>query len=215
MEIFMENEKELILKQIQTIQNSVSNRAKVMPDAPAHYFVWAFLSFISIATPYWITTVANFTGLDYALILALELILMLIIGFGLTSMLLQKELDSSGLICVPELRIMRNVYLVTLSFSAILTLILVDAQMYYFISGIWLFALGLSMYVENALSKRFFGNMGIYLVLISFAFLLFCYFSNLPKEELCFIGDSFGFVFISGLLAFLGIKLYSLKNNNV
>lgn len=207
----MQEEKELVLRQINTIAQTVHSSAKVMPDAPEHYFIWALLSAISIATPYWIEAVMQITLLSKSVVVALELIIMLIVGFGLTSLLLQNKLDESELICTPELRVLRNIYLASLSFAALITVILVKENAYYFVNGVWLFAVGISMYIENTLSKRFFGNIGVYLILIAFAFLIFCLFSTLAKEQLCAIGDMFGFVFISGLLAFLGIKSYAIK----
>lgn len=207
----MQEEKELVLRQINTIAQTVYYSAKVMPETPGHYFIWALLSAISIATPYWIETAMQVTLLSESAVVALELIIMLIVGFGLTSMFIKQELDESGLIYTPELQTLRNIYLSSLSFAALITVILVKENAYYFVNGVWLFAVGISMYIENTLSKRFFGNIGVYLILIAFAFLIFCLFSTLAKEQLCAIGDLFGFVFISGLLAFLGIKSYTIK----
>lgn len=206
-------DKEEALKQIETIKNAVINKGYIMPESPGHYFVWAALSAIGITAGDWSEWFVARFGVSYELVLGVYFTIMLLVGFGASGWFFSKEMQKNDHACTPHLRALRTIYLSSIGFASILTVAMARFDAIVFIYGVWIFAIGFSMYVENAVSRRFFGELGLALVAVSALYVLggSFYLPSAPTDEhfcaLNRVGETLSLVFISGMFAYLGARL--------
>lgn len=214
-------DKQEALRQIETIKKAVIERRYAIPDTPGHYFAWAILSAGGITIDDWNDVFANLFGISHSMILAIYLGIMMIIGFAASGWFFSSELKRTDGICTPQLKALQIIYLCSIGFASIMSVALSSSYAGVYIYGIWIFAIGFSMYVENVISKSFVGNIGLLLVLVAALYVLASsvYLGRSPSQtqvcEIADIGKYLCLVFISGVLGYLGIKLMLKRKKNV
>lgn len=214
-------DKQEALKQIETIKNAVVNKGYIMPDSPGHYFVWAILSGLGVTLDWWACGAAKTFETSYETVAGAYFALMIVVGFGASGWFYSKELQKSDHVCTPQLRALRTIYLCSIGFSSILSMAMLKSQAAVFIYGLWIFAIGFSMYVENVISKRFFKNLGLALVSAAALYTLCGYMylvggaTEYKLEALNFVGKIVSLAFLPGVFVFLGAKLLIIRRQDV
>ena len=214
-------DKQEALRQIETIKKAVIERRYAIPDTPGHYFAWATLSAGGITIDDWNDIFASLFDISHSTILAIYLGIMIAVGFAASGWFFSKELKRTEEICTPQLKALQTIYLCSIGFASIISVALASSSAGVYIYGIWIFAIGFSMYVENVISKSFFGNLGLLLVLVAAAYVLgsYAYLGKNPTgSQICLIAETgkyLSLVFISGVLGYLGLKLLLKRKKNV
>ena len=214
-------DKQEALRQIETIKKAVIGRRYAIPDTPGHYFAWSALSAGGITIDDWNDIFANLLDISHSMVLAIYLGIMITVGFAASGWFFSKELKRTEEICTPQLKALQMIYLCSMGFASILSVALSSSYMGVYIYGVWIFAIGFSMYVENVISKSFFGNLGLLLVFVASLYVLasYVYLGKQPiQSEVCLIADIgkyLSLIFISGVLGYLGFKLMLKRKKNV
>ncbi len=201
------------LRQINTIRQAVLERSRIVPDDPRHYALWSLLSAIALCIPYWTPWIIHISPLPLQGTSIAILILLVSAGFLTTLKLCHRSIDQADMVLTKEFHLITALYLIVLIFGIIMTLFLLFSDLYFLINAVWMFCVGLGMFVEGHLVQRIYGHYGrtltmMALITLSVTFLLY---QNNPSPS--YIALIQGFITLLALMTisipygYFGIKL--------